>query len=390
MKTAIIIERHDVALGGAERSIVELVGALERAGVEVDLLAAKGQSQSKNVHILCGGEEGRTGLAEFSGAVQSHIAANRYDIVHSTLPMSFADIYQPRGGSYAETIIRNAASYENSVIAWAKVGTSWLNLRRLEMLRAEEALCRKKDGPVIAALSEYVALQFKAHYCVPAERIELIPNGIKLEKRADAETADKLRGQMLVQLKIQDATNPIIFFFAAHNFRLKGLAPLIRAMGMVSKLKNDRPPMLVVAGEGKAMCYKLLAARCGVRKRVLFTGRARNVGGMLGASDVAVLPSFYDPCSRFILEGLAAGKPVITTSHNGACERYESGRHGMTIEAGDAPELAKAMAYYCREDNAAKASDAIEKDNLAEGLSVDKHAGQLVKLYERLMKKRGN
>jgi UDP-glucose:(heptosyl)LPS alpha-1,3-glucosyltransferase len=385
-----IIERHDVALGGAERSISELICALERAGVEVDLLAAKGQ-QAKNVHILCGGQDGRTGLREFSKAVQEHIAANRYDIVHSTLPMHFADVYQPRGGSYAETIIRNAASYENSVIAWAKVGTSWLNLRRLEMLKAEEALCRKKDGPAVAALSQYVVEQFKAHYGVPAERIELIPNGIKLEKRADAETADKLRGQMLVQLGIQEATNPIIFFFAAHNFRLKGLGPLVRAMGMVSKLKNDRTPMAVVAGEGKAMYYKLLAAKCGVRKKVLFTGRVKNVSGMLAASDVAVLPSFYDPCSRFILEGLAAGRPVITTSSNGACERYESGRHGMTIEhAGDAPELARAMSFYCREDNAIKASKAIDEDGLAEGLSVEKHAEQLVKLYERLIQRRGS
>jgi UDP-glucose:(heptosyl)LPS alpha-1,3-glucosyltransferase len=392
MKVAIVIERHDIALGGAERSISELSGALERMGVEVHLLVAKGQGQAKNLHVLCDGEKGRTSFGEFVGAVREHVSRNKYDIVHSTLPMAFADIYQPRGGSYAETIIRSAASYENGIIAWAKLGTSWLNLRRQEMLRAEEGLSRgKKDGPVIAALSQYVVEQFKAHYGTPAERIELIPNGVRQEPRPDAETADRLRGQILVQLKIQEATNPAIFLFAANNFRLKGLGPLIRGLAISSRLRNSRPPVLVVAGSDSTTGYKFMATRLGVGRSVLFAGKARNVQGLLAASDAAVLPSFYDPCSRFILEGLAAGKPVITTSFNGASERYEHGRHGFVVEKPeDAPELAKAICFYCEEENVRKASLAIERDGLAEGLSVDKHAAQLVKLYERLIARRGN
>jgi UDP-glucose:(heptosyl)LPS alpha-1,3-glucosyltransferase len=391
MKVAIVIERHDTTLGGAERSISELTGALDRMGIDVHLLVAKGQGQAKNLHVLCGGENGRTGFGEFVSAVREHVARDKYDIVHSTLPMAFADIYQPRGGSYAETLIRSAASYENGIIAWAKLGTSWLNLRRQEMLRAEESLSRGKDGPVIAALSQYVVEQFKAHYGTPVERIELIPNGIRLEPRPDAETADKLRGQILVQLKIQEATNPAIFLFAANNFRLKGLGPLIRALAISSRLKNSRPPVLVVAGSGRSAGYKLLAARHGVGKRVLFAGKTKNVQGLLAASDAAVLPSFYDPCSRFILEGLIAGKPVVTTSFNGASERYESGRHGLLVEQpGDAPELAKAICFYCEEENVSKTALAIERDGLADGLSVERHAAQLVKLYERLIARRGN
>jgi len=390
MKVALVIERYDIALGGAERSIFELSAALEKAGLEVDILAAKGESRSLNVHILCGGRKGRTALPEFTSAVREHIDRHNYDIVHCTLPMPFADVYQPRGGTYAETIIRNAASYRNGVIAWLKQGTSWLNLRRLEALRVEKALCCDESGPVIAALSRYVAEQFKAHYGTPDERIEVIPNGIRLEKKPDAESTDKLRGQILVKLGVSEAVSPTVFLFAANNFRLKGLATLLRALSLVSRLKNDHQPLLVVVGSGPSSWYKLLAFRLGVRRRVLFTGRLKNLHGMIAAADIVVLPTFYDPCSRVVLEGLAAGKPVITTRHNGASERYQNERHGIVLEqAGDAAELARAMSFYCTSDNIHKASDAIQEDSLGEEVSIDRHAEQLVKLYGKIMQKRG-
>ncbi|HSV26472.1 MAG TPA: glycosyltransferase family 4 protein [Sedimentisphaerales bacterium] len=390
MRVAIIIERYDTSLGGAERSVHELAGALQRAGVETDILAATGRSQTRNVHILCGNCQRRVGLEEFSAAVREHLRSGGYDLVHSTLPMSVADVYQPRGGTCAETIIRNAASYENALIEWFKNGTSWLNLRRGQLLKAEELLCRQKDGPVVAALSKYVAEQFKVHYAMPPEKIEVIPNGIKIENVTDAETVDKMRGQIFVKLGVQEAANPAIFLFIAHNFRLKGLGPLLRALAIASKLKNDRPPVVVVAGGGSTTLFKLIAMRLGIRNRLLFLGATKNVPAAIAASDAVVLPTFYDPCSRAILEGLAAGKPVITTSYNGAAEFFENGRHGMVVEQPeDDAELARAINYYCNEENAAKASDAIKKDRLADFISVDRHAAQLVKLYERILEKRG-
>ena len=112
-KIAIIIERANVVLGGAERSVFEMTTALSSLGFKVDILAAKGQTDAKNIHILCQNTSGkRTCHRAFGNAIKSHIAENHYDIIHSVLPFGFADIYQPRGGSYAEAILQNAASYQ--------------------------------------------------------------------------------------------------------------------------------------------------------------------------------------------------------------------------------------------------------------------------------------
>jgi len=116
-KIAIIIERANIALGGAERSIFELRLALSALDIEVHILAAKGQTKAKNIHILCQDVRGkRTCYFTFVEALKKHLSENYYNIIHSVLPIDFADVYQPRGGSFAESIVRNAASYQNKFV----------------------------------------------------------------------------------------------------------------------------------------------------------------------------------------------------------------------------------------------------------------------------------
>jgi hypothetical protein len=58
-KIAIIIERADVELGGAERSVSELAEAIGAIGCDTHILAARGKAGKENVHILCGGLPGK-------------------------------------------------------------------------------------------------------------------------------------------------------------------------------------------------------------------------------------------------------------------------------------------------------------------------------------------
>ena len=106
--------------------------------------------------------------------------------------------------------------------------------------------------------------------------------------------------------------------------------------------------------------------------------------------DVAVLPTFYDPSSRFILEALAAGKPVITTKYNGACDLFADNRHGIIIKKPqDATELAKAIIHYTETEKINNASNAIIDDKLVEKISITRVSHELVKLYELIITKKG-
>jgi UDP-glucose:(heptosyl)LPS alpha-1,3-glucosyltransferase len=389
MKLAIITERANISLGGAERSVFELAARMALLGVDVKILAATGTAESRRVMVLCSNTEKRIALKDFQKALLRHFDENHYDIIHSTLPFDFADIYQPRGGSYPEAAIRNAASYETSVLRIFKLLTSFANSKRAALARAEKKLCAKDKGPVIAALSEYVRTQFKKHYNLPDERIRVIPNGIRLPVPAEKLEADKFRAQILKKFNIKQADEPVFFLFAAHNFRLKGLGNLIKALAVVKSKFTKRPAFLIVAGRGRTRKYHRLAAGLNVKDRIIFFGPAGSIRNLLAICDIAVLPTYYDPSSRFILESLAVGKPVITTKYNGAVDLFTADIHGKIFDSpDDIDSLAEAIRYFCSTENTAAAKKAIEDDDIKSKVSIETHCKALLTLYETIIKSR--
>ena len=391
MKVAIIIERYDISLGGAEWLVYELASALHKVGADVDILVAQGNSSADNVRILCPEGQGkRLSLASFAKLISNHLDQNHYDIVHSLIPLSFADVYQPPGGSFAETIIRNAASYRNKFVSCYKKATAFTNRRRTEMLWAEKNLCRNPNGPIIAALSNYVKEQFINHYNLESERIALVPNGVKVENEVDTETAEKLKKEIFQQLRIESSANSVFYLFGANNFRLKGLGALIEALALLEKTQTPRIPYLIVAGGGKINKFRSIADKLNVSNKIAFLGHLPHIQNAMSISDVAVLPTFFDPCSRYILEALAACKPVITTKFNGASDFFVNGRHGKVIDNPDnADALAEAIRYFTDTKNIDNASRAIFEDNLKENISIDRTAKQLVDVYESILQRKG-
>ncbi len=391
-KVAIIIERADVALGGAERSVNELAEAIGAIGYDTHILAAKGAVTAQNVHILCADAGGkRTSYRVFARALKKHTEQTHYDILHSVLPFDFADIYQPRSGTFAESIIRKAATYRCPVLQALKRKTAFLNFRRTAWFGAERRLAEAQTGPLVVAISNYVAKQFRAHYHIPENRMVVIPNGVKLAGQIEKSRVDSLRAKLLAQLGSRNTDNAVLFLFVGHDFKRKGLDCLMEAIGRLQKTDNNTPTRLVVAGRASSTTYRRLAAKLGVEEKIIFLGDVGNVQELIAATDVAVLPTFDDPCSRFILEALAAGKPVITTKFNGAIDLFADNRHGRTIDdPRDVAALSEAIEYFTNRDNLNRAANAIISDNLRRNVSVDRVAQQLKAVYDEILKKKGH
>lgn len=79
---------------------------------------------------------------------------------------------------------------------------------------------------------------------------------------------------------------------------------------------------------------------------IYFHGEQRDIPSLLGGVDIMVLSTHYEGLPLCLLEGLAAGLPLIGTNVNGVPETICDGWNGRLVPARDADALAKAIFLY--------------------------------------------
>jgi UDP-glucose:(heptosyl)LPS alpha-1,3-glucosyltransferase len=170
---------------------------------------------------------------------------------------------------------------------------------------------------LFVAISRSMARQLEGCGVAP-RRIRIVPNAV-VAPSIDREQRAALRAARRRELDL-DAAAPV-FLFPALDARRKGLAPLLRTFALV----RARLPasVLLLAGPFPGR-YRRLAARLGVAGAVRHVGRVDDLTPTLCAADVMVMPTFYDPASKVVMEALCAGTPAITTSYDGSAECIEA------------------------------------------------------------------
>src|SRR5260370_6156482 len=84
--------------------------------------------------------------------------------------------------------------------------------------------------------------------------------------------------------------------------------------------------------------------RLGTHARVILAGAVKDTAPYYAIADVLVLPSRREGLPTVILEGQAAGKPVIGASATGIVDLVVDGETGLLIPVGDVAALAEAIA----------------------------------------------
>jgi hypothetical protein len=119
----------------------------------------------------------------------------------------------------------------------------------------------------------------------------------------------------------------------------KDFPTLLRAM---AQLPGD--VHLALAGDGPdRAALEALARELGLGARVAFLGWRQDVGALLAASTMLVVPSRIEPLGNVVLEGFSAARPVVAAAADGPRELIEDGRTGMLTPIGDDAALATAI-----------------------------------------------
>ena len=384
MRVALIIEWIDAWRGGAETSTEQFLRhLLRRADVELTVFTRSRPSPTPDMQVRT--MSVRTPARSQQSRRFAHRAAvavreTQFDIVHAVSLCPAANVYEPRGGTVAETVLRNLAIRPPGLRREFKRAANRLNLKQRVMLKLERQLLAGPRKPMVIAVSDYVARQLHQHYQVPPVRIRKVLNGVDPDTAdAAARQHDRTAIRELYNIRPTD----YLAIMVAHNFRLKGLRRWLEALKQLSA-GTDLPLRSLVIGKDSSPLWERLVAREGLSARVQFTGPTRRAAAFFHAADLLVHPTYYDPCSRVVLEAMSAGLPVITTVHDGASELIADGVNGFVVhEVGCVQALADRVIRLADPD--LRAEMGAQARRIADRASMARHADGVYQVYREVI-----
>ncbi|HVF70634.1 MAG TPA: glycosyltransferase family 4 protein [Chthoniobacterales bacterium] len=241
----------------------------------------------------------------------------------------------------------------------------FFNRKHSATLSLEESLFAKKGAKGVIANSRMVKEEIVRYYGYPADRIDVVYNGVPLE--ATVRAAED-RAHMRESLGL--GPNDVAVLFAGSGWERKGLRFATEAVERQSKQVR-----LLVAGRGEARRFG--------SSRAQFLGVVREMPSLYLAADIFLLPTLYDPFSNACLEALAAGKPVITTRANGFSEIIENGRHGTVIESpADVAAISDAIQFWS--DGPRRQQAQLENLALAAQFDISRNVRETLSILSRV------
>src|SRR5215831_4436774 len=312
-----LVRRAYSRSGGAETYLRRLSRGIVEAGHDVQLVATEEWPENQWPFGSITRLGARTVIG-FADELQQIRPQLRCDVLFSLERVWSCDIYRAGDGVHRAWLARRR-KFEVPLKQFVRAASR----KHRDLLRLEESLFKgPKAGRVIAA-SQMVAEEIVNVYGYPAGEIDLVRNGVPLDRfRFDPELREKSRTELNLK------RDQITLLFAGSGWERKGLLVAIEAMALC----NNRKMRLLVAGRGDARPYKTTRVRFWREEPVQFLGEVADVVPVYAAADIFILPTIYDPFSNACLEALACGLPVITTRANGFSEIIEDAVHGSIID----------------------------------------------------------
>jgi glycosyltransferase involved in cell wall biosynthesis len=180
---------------------------------------------------------------------------------------------------------------------------------------------------------------------VSAEKLEVIPNGVRLERFQPQPPSPELRR------KLGLSADQIVIGFVGWFRKWHGLEMLLEAFAQ-SGLANEGARVLLV-GDGQAMAdLQQFVDWNGLHDIVVFAGPVphADVPPYLDLIDIAVQPAANEYCCPMkILEYMALGKPILAPRQENIQELLREGEEAEYFQPGDAASMAAGMKALVRD-----------------------------------------
>jgi glycosyltransferase involved in cell wall biosynthesis len=163
----------------------------------------------------------------------------------------------------------------------------------------------------------------------------------------------------------------------------KGHRYLFEALAATPALSDVH--LLVVGGGPLEGDLRSHVASLGLTARVHFLGARRDLGDLLGAIDVFVMPSLWEGLPLSLVLAMGAAVPSVATAVAGIPEVIDDGRTGVLVPPGDAAALGAALGRLFT-DPAFRAQLAqAGRESVLPRFGVDRYVSSVTQLYDQLL-----
>jgi glycosyltransferase involved in cell wall biosynthesis len=315
-------------VGGAERSVYQLVRAQRQRGLVADVVVAT-SSGLYGKKLLQEGttvvELGQRSGFDVEAARRAREMLDVYDIVH----FHSSDVF----------LIREAAKLHHARLFYThRAGLFRYPLKRRLKYRALGRYVRRSFS--VSANTQQGARAAASLFRIPVESIPTLYNGIDFSLLAPT----RPREEVLRELRPE---NDSVRIGTSGNLRdWKRIERLLYAIADMS----SQSVQCVVIGDGPArLGLERLRDRLGISDRVTFVGQTRHVGDYLQALDVFTLPSGPEESfGNAAVEAMGVGLPtVVFADGGGLTEHITDGETGFVVR--DQTEFVRKLADLVRD-----------------------------------------
>lgn len=208
------------------------------------------------------------------------------------------------------------------------------NLRQ-EYINGKEKLLAHEAWRVIVC-SQYMRDEIQRVFQTPAEKIDVVYNGIRPEKKLHGNQFDRIK----FRRRFANDREKIIYYVGRMTYE-KGVSVLLDAAPKVIAQMGHTVKFIIIGG-GNTNRLQHQAMSLGIWEQCYFTGfmSDTDLDKFQTIADCAVFPSLYEPFGIVALESFAARVPVVVSDTGGLPEVVQHNYTGIVTHANDSDSLA--------------------------------------------------
>ncbi|WP_448379489.1 glycosyltransferase [Fervidobacterium sp.] len=362
---------NSLRVGGAEKLVEELVPEISRfEDIRADVLILSNQNNVFETALVEKGVNIKTSPAKDIYSLKNihylkkAILEREYDIVHAHLFPAF----------YWVSIAARMVKGKKPKLVLTEHSTSNSRRKKKYLRTLERFIYLSYDKIISASLPIQESLiEWIRPKQEEIDKFIVIQNGIDVEKFITTKPFSKqdIVGGLTEESKL--------ICMVARFTEAKDQATLIKAM---KRLPNNVHLLLVGDGPLKRINQQL-AADLQLEERVHFLGFRDDIPRILKTVDVVVLSSNWEGLPLSLLEGMAAGKPVVGSNVPGVRELIQG--TGLIFEKGNDKDLANKIEMLLENEELYRKTQQACVKKAAE-YSIKETAKKYVEVYRNLLK----